>query len=281
MSEQQQQNKIQVSNYDRIKAMSHNQSVINSFAQVLGGKREAQAYIASALLAVSNSPSLMDCTPASIMSSALRSATLRLSCDPSLGQAYLVPYNDRHKGKIATFQIGYKGLEQLALRTNKYRFINTGRLYEGQAIEENQLTGQVKIVGQRSGDKIIGYVNYFEYFSGYSHALYMSIEEIREHAARYAPGYNNPAGKWATDFHSMAKKTVLRLNLLRHGSLTSEDAAILADEAEDKLELEGEYIDTSFEDVKITDEEIAADKQPKKTAEQLQAELGFEKNQGG
>jgi phage RecT family recombinase len=215
-----------------------------------------------------------------VMSCVMRSATLRLSCDPALGQAYIVPRPDnKNNRKVATFQIGYKGLEQLALRTEKIRYIHTSRIYEGQAVEEDQLTGKTTILGQRTGETVIGYCNYFEEFSGYSHALYMTVPEIHKHAEKYAPGaYRNPKGKWKTDFDAMARKTVLRLNLSRHARLTTEDRNILEAVAEDQVGIEGEIIaDGDFESIHISDEEVAAIAHPHagKTSDQLNAEMGF------
>lgn len=283
MSDQQQQNnKIQVSNYDKIRAMAKNEDVIKSFAAVLGSRTSAQAYISSALLAVANSSALMECTPASVMQVALRSATLRLSCDPALGQAYIVPYNDRNKGKVATLQLGYKGIKQMGLRTNKYRFINPGRLYEGQIIEQNQLTGQVVIRGQRTSDTVIGYFSYFEYFNGYSAFLYMTIEELWAHAERYSKSYQNAIkynkkdSLWQTDFDAMAQKTVTRLNLLRNGTLNTEDATVLAAMEDEASQLSGDVIDTTFENIQVSDEDAAKIKGPERTITQNMTDLGFE-----
>lgn len=284
MSDQQQQpsNKIQVSNYDKIRAMAKNEDVIKSFTAVLGSRTTAQAYISSALLAVANSSALMECTPASVMQVALRSATLRLSCDPALGQAYIVPYNDHNKGKVATLQLGYKGIKQMGLRTNKYRFINPGRLYEGQIIEQNQLTGQVVIRGQRTSDIVIGYFSYFEYFNGYSAFLYMTIEELWAHAEHYSKSYQNAIkynrkdSLWQTDFDAMAQKTVTRLNLLRNGTLNTEDATVLAAMEDEAAQLHGDVIDTTFENIQISDEDAAKIKGPERTVAQNLADLGFE-----
>src|SRR5690349_19310155 len=96
------------------------------FAQIMG-ERGASNYIASVLIAVADSYSLQKCSPASIYTNALRAATLRLSVDPGVGQAYLVPF----KGH-ATLIVGYKGLHDMAVRTNRYRYINVSPIYEGQ-----------------------------------------------------------------------------------------------------------------------------------------------------
>lgn len=260
------QKQIQLSNYDKIKLMAKNAQVIQSFTNVTGSKQGALSYISSALLAVSDNKALMECTPASIMSSALRAAALHLSCDPALGQAYPVPYNG-----VATLQIGWKGLEQLALRTGKYRFINTSHISEGQSIEIDELTGAARIHGTRiPKGKILGYFSYFELFNGYSHALYMSVEEIHEHAKKYSKTYNYDSSPWKKEFDKMARKTVLRLNLLRYGLLDQREL-VQADMAEEES---GEPVvfDTTFEDVELTPEPPA----PPRSESEVLSELGFD-----
>ena len=69
------------------------------------------------------SPALLTCTPESIFSAALRAASVKLSCDPSLGHAYLVPFK-RNGVAQAELIIGYKGLYQIALRSNTYKTVN-------------------------------------------------------------------------------------------------------------------------------------------------------------
>jgi recombination protein RecT len=187
------------------------EKVLSLFADVLGD-REARAYIQSVIIAVRSSDSLANCEVTSIIASALRAATLRLSVDPSVGHAYLVAY-----GKKATFLPGYKGYKHMALRTNKYRYINVGALYEGQTWEMNQLTGVGWIAGTRTGNKVIGRFAYFELLDGYSKSLYLTLEEIHAHALRYSPSYNVNGAPWKTQTVAMEMKTVLRLLLMHDG----------------------------------------------------------------
>ena len=103
---------------------------LEKFSNVLGDG--ANAYVQSVLLAVSNSNDLMECTHNSVVRSALRAASLGLSCDPAVKQAWLVPYNRKMKRKNkdgrteeywikeAQFQPHYLGLRTLAMRTGKY-----------------------------------------------------------------------------------------------------------------------------------------------------------------
>ena len=260
------QKAITVTNYDKIKALAKNAQVVQSFANITGSRSSAVAYISSALLAVASNNALMECAPASIMSTALRAASLSLSCDPALGQAYPVPY----KGQ-ATLQLGYRGIEQLALRTGKYRFINTSYISEGQSIEVDELTGQTRIHGSKTvNGKILGYFNYFELFNGFSHALYMTVEEIQEHGKKYSQNYSSPTSKWKTEFHKMAMKTVLRLNLLRYGVIEQREL-VQAEMSQESIGDEPVVFDTTFEDIEIVVEPPA----PPRPANDVMSELGF------
>lgn len=211
------------SNLATIKQYGKSKEVTQRFIDAVGNAREAGAFIQSALLAVAQSPALQECTPESIMSSALRAATIGLYCDPSIGHAYIVPY----KGK-AQLIIGYKGLQQLALRTNKYLCINASSIYEGQVVEEDQLTGKTSIRGFPKPPTVIGYVAYFQLKNGYSKSLYMTVEEIDEHKKRYSKGWQRQDSAWQTNPKEMAMKTVLRLLLSRYGYLDPKAQAIMA-----------------------------------------------------
>ena len=83
------------------------------FSEILG--KNAAGFTSALLNIWNNNRMLQSCAPRSIFGAAGLAATLKLSITPSLGQAYVVPY----KGQ-ATFQIGVKGLIQLAHRTGKY-----------------------------------------------------------------------------------------------------------------------------------------------------------------
>lgn len=209
------------------------------FAQIMG-ERGASTYISSVLIAVADSYSLQKCSPVSIYTSALRAATLRLSVDPGTGQAYLVPFGGR-----ATLIVGYKGLHDMAVRTNRYRYINVGEIFEGQEVTQDQISGFHKIVGKRTGSTVIGWIAAFEMlprFGQYSKTLYMTIDEIHEHATQYSKSYDHKNAKgeydslWRTEPAKMERKTVLRLLLRKWGYIDPADVQVLdtMDEQDDE-----------------------------------------------
>jgi len=219
----------------KISSYLRSEVVKNRFAEVLGD-RNAGAYISSVLLAVANDESgnLQRCDVESIYISALRAATLRLSVDSSTGQAYLVPFGGR-----ATLIVGYKGLQDLAVRTNRYRYINIGKVYEGEIVTEDRITGFHKIEGSKKSDKVIGLIGAFELFSGFAKTVYMTLDEIHVHAQKYSKNYNNAKSQWKVNPEAMERKTVLRLMLRRWGYLDPADAATLDElEREEVVDIE-------------------------------------------
>jgi len=250
-------------------------AVKSRFTEIMGD-RQASSYIASVLLTVANSDSLQKCSPESVYISALRAATLRLSVDASLGQAYLVPF----KGK-ATLIIGYKGLYDLAIRTNRYRWINVDKLYQGEELVFDRISGIAHLEGGKISDEIIGWLGSFEMTSGYSKVIYMSVEELDAHAQRYSKSYALEGSLWKTDTNKMYRKTILRLLLRRWGYFDPNDAAVLSEVEEDAGEVvEG---DTTEEDPQGSppsaatqpDEPAQRQEDPIMSTEQAIEDLGF------
>lgn len=195
----------------RIAAYLGSEAVLKRFADIMGD-RHAAAYVNSVLTVVRGSEALQACSLDSIFLTALRAATLGLSCDPSLGEAYVVPFGAR-----AELVVGYKGLYDMAVRTGKYRYINVAPIYEGVVVEENPISGFHSLTGHRQSNKVIGWLGAFEMVTGYAKTLYMTVEEIHAHAKAKAKAYNSPKSGWNTDTQAMERKTILRLLLRRWG----------------------------------------------------------------
>lgn len=193
------------------KAILKSDAVKNRFAEVLNANPEN--FISTLLVLYNANDKLQKCSTDSILAAAGFAAAHNLSVSPSFGEAYIIPYNGE-----AQFQISYRGLIQLALRTREYRTINVSAVYEGEILGKNCITGELTC-GEKISDKIVGYVAYFELLYGFSKALYMTVEEIDAHAQAYSQSYKADKSKgwnssiWSTNFDAMAKKTVLK-NLL-------------------------------------------------------------------
>lgn len=206
------------------------------FEDILGKK--ANGFISS-VINISNSKNLMGVDSNSIVASAVVAATLYGTIDPNLGFAYIVPYNDKKQGKIAQFQMGYKGFIQLAQRSGQYKTINATEVFENEIKSINRLTGEIEFEeNPEPSTKVVGYVGYFRLLNGFEKALYMSREQLETHGKKYSQSYkstNDWVSKnslWNTDFDSMATKTVLKLLLSKYGPLSIEmQTAIKTDQA--------------------------------------------------
>ncbi len=225
--------------YEKIKKYTSSIEIKNVFAGILGDKK-AESYVYSVIVAVSRDPNLLNCSPQSIVRAATQAATLGLSVDPNVGQAYMVPY----KGQ-ATLQVGWRGIRDMAFRSKSIALLNTGTLEEGQEWVEDQLTGRGRIEGHPTSNKIIGYFAYMKTFSGREHFEYMTKDEVEAHRNRYAQGYERAGSAWKTAFDNMARKTVLKRLLTRWAELDPAgveiegglDRALMADDLPDEDEV--------------------------------------------
>ena len=226
------------------------------FEEMLGDN--AGGFINSVLTAVNNNSKLKMCNSATILSAASTAATLKLPIVNSLGLAYIVPYKVQG-GYQAAFQIGWKGFVQLAMRSGQYRRINADRVYEGQIKEIDFITGE-PIRGEKISDRVVGYVAYFELINGFNKTLYMTFEEMKEHAKKYSQSYaydlksGRRSSVWSTNFDAMAKKTVLKLLLSKYGimNIDSNSAdmarAIAADQSVIQSDGTYRYIDNEHKE---------------------------------
>jgi recombination protein RecT len=247
---------------ERVRNYMLSPEVKERFSEMMGAN--GIYYLNQVMIVVANSEELQKCEPKSILFAAMRAASLRLSVDPSSGQAWIIPY----KGK-ATFQTGYKGIYELALRTNQYRFINVITIYEGEEVIEDRMTGLQTIAGKRTGDNVLGYMLYFRLISGFEKTFYMTREEIKAHAQKYSQSYSYSRSPWndPVERPKMEKKTVLVNGLRKWGRFNQGDRATL-----DAIETEQGWTGDDLPDP----EQVTVEKPVKKTAAQIMGELNPE-----
>lgn len=220
---------------------------------IVGGKNGTR-FITSIVSAVQTNPALQECTNQSILSAALLGETLNLSPSPQLSYFYMVPFNDTKRGcKVAQFQIGYKGLIQLAIRSGQYKKINVLSIKKGELEYFDPLNEEIKVKlmvdkwDEREKAETIGYYASFELTNGFKKAMYWSKEQMEHHAITYSPGYKAKKGYtfWEKDFNRMAEKTMLKQLLSRWGIMSTElQQAIEADEAVINEDGTVDYVET-------------------------------------
>jgi recombination protein RecT len=275
--------------------------------QVIGGK-DGQRFISAVVSAVQTNPGLQECTNQSILSAALLGESLKLSPSPQLGQYYMVPFNDRERGKVAQFQLGYKGYIQLAIRSGQYKKLNVLAIKDGELIKFDPLNEEIEVKliedeEQREAAETIGYYAMFEYTNGFRKAIYWSKKKMLAHADKYSQAFSANGGTvktrygektkvsysdyvagnfdpkdawmyssfWYKDFDGMAYKTMLRQLISKWGIMSIDMAsAIDADMAVINDDGTKDYVDN---DPDVIDMEPVSEPVQEAPAEDIQSAL--------
>lgn len=197
-----------------LKAMIDNDSVQKQFKNAMG--KHADRFTASLIDVFTGDNNLQKCEPSEVITEALKAAVLNLPITKSLGFAYIIPYKKKYKdGRdwkekfIPTFQPGYKGLIQLVQRTGQVKTINDGPIFEGESVEVDRLSGEIKIIGFPKNEKAIGYFAFFKLLNGYEKAEYWTKEKVTAHAQKHSASYKAKNKIWVDEFDKQASKTVL------------------------------------------------------------------------
>lgn len=178
-----------------------------------------------AMTALTANATLRECTPPSFIGACLTAAQLGLEPNTPLGQAYLIPYkNYKNNGRLeCQFQIGYKGLLDLAYRSGIFQTVMAQVVYENDDFTyEYGLEPKLchKPAARDRGNMTYVYAVYKLNNGGYTFEV-MSVEDVRDFAKKKSKSYSS--GPWQTDFEMMAKKTVLK-RLLKYAPLKTEQA---------------------------------------------------------
>lgn len=213
------------------------QSMEKEFKRALPEQVGVQRFVRVAITVVRTNPNLMKCDGMSIVAALMQSAQLGLEPNTPLGQAYVIPYKNKRiiNGQTtwvdeAQFQIGYKGLITLALRTGEYKAIYAHEVYANDEFEYSY--GLDKNLHHVPADEPIGEpVKYYAVYhlknGGYDFVVW-SKTRIDYHAKKYSKAvqkdHNSP---WKTDYDGMAKKTVLK-EVLKYAPKSIEFAQQLA-----------------------------------------------------
>ena len=215
------------------------------FDELLG--KRAPQFISSLITLVNATPELQQAvyeSPATVIQAALKADTYDLPIDQSLGYAYIVPFKNTIKqpdGSFtkrmdASFIIGWKGMNQLAMRTGAYKTINVMDVREGELKKYNRLTEEITLEfvedeDERESLPVVGYVGYFKLINGTEKTIYMSRKQVEAHEKKNRKGQYMGKG-WRDDFEAMALKTVFRRLIGKYGLMSIDyrtaDAATLA-----------------------------------------------------
>ena len=209
------------------------------------------------LTAVRSTPGLAACEPMSFLAAMMSAAQLGLEPNTPLGQAYLIPYKNNKKNvSEVQFQIGYKGLIDLAYRSGEVELVQAQCVYENDKFEcEYGIEPKLKHVpadGER-GELVKVYAMFRTKSGGYGFEV-MSIADIRKHAQKYSKSFNSSSSPWKSNFEEMAKKTVLK-RVLKYAPLKSDFVRSVVQDETVKSELSDDMYEVPAEQVDYVDVE--------------------------
>lgn len=182
-----------------------------------------------ALTAYSRNEKLQECTAESFLGSMMQAAQLGVEPNTPLGQAYLIPYRNRGVMEVQ-FQLGYRGMIDLAYRSGEVQNIQAHEVYENDTFEyELGLDPKLRhIPALKDRGEVILYYAVFKLTNGGVGFEVMSKEDVEAFAKKKSKTYGT--GPWQSDFDAMAKKTLVK-RLLKFAPLKSDFVrAVTADE---------------------------------------------------
>lgn len=241
VAKQPSQKALAVKNFQAVMNNSYYQTLLEDTLRENKG-----AFTTSLMEMFTSDPQLLQCDPNALMCEAVKAAGLRLPINKQLKQAYITVFKNKDKATgqsilTPTLIVGVKGYVELALRTNKYKNINKGTVYEGEFRCLDKITGAIDISGEKISDVPVGYFAYFKMKSGFEKVYYMTIDAVCKFAKTYAPtvkyskitwqelkdmaikqSVDGEIGGfgWFSGFKDMAEKTALRQLLDKWGELT-------------------------------------------------------------
>ena len=223
------------------------------------------------LSAISATPDLANCTPKSFLGAMMNAAQLGLEPNTPLGQAYILPYNNRGTME-AEFQLGYKGMIDLAYRSGEVEVIQCHVVYQNDKFEccyglEPKLT-HVPADGDR-GEAIKVYAMFKTKDGGFGFEV-MSMNDVRKHAAQYSKSYNSNYSPWKKNFEEMAKKTVLK-KALKYAPLKSDFVRGVSSDESIKYDLKEDMSESNNEKV-IEVEAVSVDENTGEVFEEIKNE---------
>lgn len=251
-------------NLPQLKQALNAPSVKAKFEEMLG-KRSSQ-FMTSITSVVQNNALLQKADVNSIIMGAAVAASMDLPLNANLGYAALVPFNSK-EGCFAQIQIMVKGWTELFLRSGQCQSIICETVYEGQLVKKNKFIGEyVFDEDAKTSDKIIGFMAYFKLTNGFEKYDYMTIDEVKAHAARFSQTYKKGFGVWKDNFEAMAQKTVLKRLLTKYAPKSIEmqqmamfDQSVVKGSVDNMDEATPDYADNRAENVETTDFEEVSD----------------------
>jgi recombination protein RecT len=185
----------------------NNPAQLQEIARALPKHMSADRMARVTLTAMTRTPKLAECDPASFFQCLMSLSQWGL--EPDGRHAHLIPFENRKRGIIeCQLIIDYKGFVQLAMRTGNIASIHCDSVCENDEFDYD--CGEVlrhKIDFRKPRGEAYAFVCVIKMKDGGKKCEVMTRDEVEAIRKRSRSANNGP---WVTDFNEMAKKTVFR-----------------------------------------------------------------------
>ena len=184
-----------------LKTILSGEKMREQFAAALPKHLTAERFTRVALTALTRTPKLASCTPASFFKCLLDLSAMGV--EPDGRNAHLIPY-----GKECTLVLDYKGLVSLVRRSGDVAKIHADIVCENDIFHHSmgEVTTHTFDLKESRGDAYAAYAQ-VTLKDGSVQSAIMSKDEIEEIRKRSKAGNNGP---WVDHWNEMAKKTCFR-----------------------------------------------------------------------
>ena len=243
---------------DRMK--KYVQSMSGEIAKALPSVMTPERFTRIVLSTLSSNPKLAQCTPNSFLASMMTAAQLGVEPNTPLGQAYLIPYRN-HGTMECQFQIGYKGLIDLAYRSGEVTLVQAHEVCENDdftySFGLNPDLHHIPATGDRG--EVTQYYAIWKGKNGGFGFEVMSREDVEKHGKRFSKSYNN--SPWQTNFDEMAKKTVLK-KALKYAPMKTDFVTAVVSDGTIKHDISPEMWSVESVQIDETQDDVVAEVQP-------------------
>jgi len=181
-------------------------SFSEQIAKALPSHLTPERQIRVALTAITRTPLLAKCTPASVCRCILDLSTAGL--EPDGRRAHLIPFKNNKSGEYeCTLILDYKGMVELALRSGTVSNIHSDVVCDKDVFESD--TGRIthKVNYREPRGAVYAAYCVVRFKDGGEKSEVMTRDEVDAIRKRSRAGGSGP---WVTDWNEMAKKTVAR-----------------------------------------------------------------------
>lgn len=233
-------------------------------AAVLPKHLTAERVIQMAATVIQKNQQIAKCTPTSLLGSVMQASILGFPPVEALGYCYFVPY-----GRDIQFQIGYRGMIELARRSGKIKMIYAEVVREGDEFEvqfglEPKLEHKPKLDASKQLTHVYAVCHFTD--GGYNFVV-LSKSDIERLRMRSPMQKGTPSGAWHTDYDAMAKAKALKqlskylpLNIDQLTAIASDEAVITPENFNKQGEFKVE--DANYEMVDTSTGEIIQEQEP-------------------